>query len=74
MWNRSHARQFLGMSDKPDVDDISGLSGHLDRTERVGTQPGSTVGTVTEICDYLRLLYGPDHCPGCSKSPSLQRG
>ena len=53
----SYARQFLGMSDKPDVDDITGLSPAIS-IEQKGTShnPRSTVGTVTEIYDYLRLL------------------
>ena len=67
----SYARQFLGISDKPDVDDISGLSPAIS-IEQKGTShnPRSTVGTVTEIYDYLRLLYaraGVPHCPKCGK-------
>ncbi|MDR1915330.1 MAG: excinuclease ABC subunit UvrA [Synergistaceae bacterium] len=67
----SYARQFLGMQDKPDVDDISGLSPAIS-IEQKGTShnPRSTVGTVTEIYDYLRLLYGragTPHCPKCGK-------
>ncbi|MCR5335702.1 MAG: excinuclease ABC subunit UvrA, partial [Synergistes sp.] len=67
----SYARQFLGMSDKPDVDDISGLSPAIS-IEQKGTShnPRSTVGTVTEIYDYLRLLFGragTPHCPKCGK-------
>ncbi|MDR3354689.1 MAG: excinuclease ABC subunit UvrA [Synergistaceae bacterium] len=67
----SYARQFLGMQDKPDVDDISGLSPAIS-IEQKGTShnPRSTVGTVTEIYDYLRLLYGRagvPHCPSCGK-------
>ncbi|MDR1471975.1 MAG: excinuclease ABC subunit UvrA [Synergistaceae bacterium] len=67
----SYARQFLGMQDKPDVDDISGLSPAIS-IEQKGTShnPRSTVGTVTEIYDYLRLLYGragTPHCPSCGK-------
>ena len=67
----SYARQFLGMSDKPDVDDISGLSPAIS-IEQKGTShnPRSTVGTVTEIYDYLRLLFGragTPHCPKCGR-------
>ncbi|MDR1965217.1 MAG: excinuclease ABC subunit UvrA [Synergistaceae bacterium] len=67
----SYARQFLGMQDKPDVDDISGLSPAIS-IEQKGTNhnPRSTVGTVTEIYDYLRLLFGragTPHCPVCGK-------
>ena len=65
----SYARQFLGMSDKPDVDDISGLSPAISIEQKgSGHNPRSTVGTVTEIYDYLRLLFGravTPHCPGC---------
>jgi excinuclease ABC subunit A len=65
----SYARQFLGVQDKPEVDDISGLSPAIS-IEQKGTShnPRSTVGTVTEIYDYLRLLYaraGTPHCPSC---------
>lgn len=67
----SYARQFLGMSDKPDVDDISGLSPAISIEQKgAGHNPRSTVGTVTEIYDYLRLLYGragTPHCPSCGK-------
>ncbi|MDR0649804.1 MAG: excinuclease ABC subunit UvrA [Synergistaceae bacterium] len=67
----SYARQFLGIQDKPDVDDISGLSPAIS-IEQKGTShnPRSTVGTVTEIYDYLRLLFGragTPHCPSCGK-------
>ena len=67
----SYARQFLGISDKPDVDDITGLSPAIS-IELKGTShnPRSTVGTVTEIYDYLRLLFGragTPHCPKCGK-------
>jgi excinuclease ABC subunit A len=67
----SYARQFLGVQDKPDVDDISGLSPAIS-IEQKGTNhnPRSTVGTVTEIYDYLRLLFGragTPHCPSCGK-------
>ena len=67
----SYARQFLGMSDKPDVDDISGLSPAISIEQKgAGHNPRSTVGTVTEIYDYLRLLFGragTPHCPSCGK-------
>lgn len=67
----SYARQFLGISDKPDVDDISGLSPAISIEQKgAGHNPRSTVGTVTEIYDYLRLLYGragTPHCPKCGR-------
>ena len=67
----SYARQFLGMSDKPDVDDISGLSPAISIEQKGSNHnPRSTVGTVTEIYDYLRLLYGragTPHCPKCGR-------
>ena len=67
----SYARQFLGMADKPDVDDISGLSPAISIEQKgSGHNPRSTVGTVTEIYDYLRLLFGragTPHCPSCGK-------
>ncbi|MGI0071112.1 MAG: excinuclease ABC subunit UvrA [Thermoplasmata archaeon] len=63
----SYARQFLGQMDKPDVDTIDGLSPAIAIEQRAGSRnPRSTVGTVTEIYDYLRLLYariGTPHCP-----------
>jgi len=63
----SYARQFLGQMDKPDVDSIEGLSPAIAIQQRAGSRnPRSTVGTVTEIYDYLRLLYariGIPHCP-----------
>ena len=63
----SYARQFLGQMDKPDVDTIDGLSPAIAIEQRAGSRnPRSTVGTVTEIYDYLRLLYariGVPHCP-----------
>ena len=67
----SYARQFLGISEKPDVDDITGLSPAIS-IEQKGTShnPRSTVGTVTEIYDYLRLLFGragTPYCPKCGK-------
>jgi excinuclease ABC subunit A len=68
----AYARQFLGIQKKPDVDDISGLSPAIS-IEQKGTShnPRSTVGTVTEIYDYLRLLYGRlgvPYCPSCGKA------
>ncbi len=67
----AYARQFLGMQKKPDVDDISGLSPAIS-IEQKGTShnPRSTVGTVTEVYDYLRLLFGRlgvPYCPSCGK-------
>lgn len=65
----SYARQFVGLMDKPDVDLIEGLSPAISIDQRtVGHNPRSTVGTVTEIYDYLRLLYakcGEPYCPHC---------
>ena len=67
----SYARQFLGQMDKPDVDEISGLSPAISIDQKTTSRnPRSTVGTVTEIYDYLRLLYariGVPHCPKCGK-------
>ncbi len=67
----SYARQFLGVMGKPDVDSIEGLSPAISIDQKSGSQnPRSTVGTITEIYDYLRLLYarvGTPHCPGCKK-------
>lgn len=67
----SYARQFLGVLKKPDVDDIEGLSPAISIEQKgVGHNPRSTVGTVTEIYDYLRLLYaraGTPRCPQCGK-------
>src|SRR5882724_8929536 len=63
----SYARQFLGQMDKPDVDFIEGLSPAISIDQKsAGRNPRSTVGTITEIYDYLRLLYariGVPHCP-----------
>ena len=63
----SYARQFLGQMSKPDVDSIEGLSPAISIDQKTtGRNPRSTVGTVTEIYDYLRLLYarvGDVHCP-----------
>ncbi len=65
----SYARQFLGMMEKPDVDSIDGLSPAISIDQKTTSKnPRSTVGTVTEIYDYLRLLYariGLPHCPVC---------
>ncbi|MBQ5800462.1 MAG: excinuclease ABC subunit UvrA, partial [Clostridia bacterium] len=67
----SYARQFLGQMDKPDVDIIEGLSPTISIDQKTTSKnPRSTVGTVTEIYDYLRLLYariGVPHCPICKK-------
>ncbi|MDT8284405.1 MAG: excinuclease ABC subunit UvrA, partial [Thermovirgaceae bacterium] len=68
----SYARQFLGVQDKPEVDDISGLSPAISIEQKgVSHNPRSTVGTVTEIYDYLRLLFGRTgvpSCPQCGKA------
>ncbi|MFW0837476.1 MAG: excinuclease ABC subunit UvrA [Candidatus Komeilibacteria bacterium] len=65
----AYARQFLGLMDKPDVDQIEGLSPAISIDQRTASHnPRSTVGTVTEVYDYLRLLYariGKPHCPSC---------
>lgn len=67
----SYARQFLGQMDKPDVDSIDGLSPAISIDQKTTSRnPRSTVGTVTEIHDYLRLLFaraGRPHCPKCGK-------
>ena len=67
----SYARQFLGQMDKPDVDAIEGLSPAISIDQKTtGRNPRSTVGTVTEIHDYLRLLWarvGVPHCPVCGR-------
>ena len=67
----SYARQFLGVMGKPDVDSIEGLSPAISIDQKsVSQNPRSTVGTITEIYDYLRLLYarvGTPHCPRCKK-------
>ena len=68
----SYARMFLGRMDKPDVDEITGLSPAISIDQKTTSHnPRSTVGTVTEIYDYLRLLYariGVPHCPGGSSA------
>src|SRR5437867_11623003 len=67
----AYARQFLEMMQKPDVDHIEGLSPAISIDQKTTSRnPRSTVGTVTEIYDYLRLLYarvGRPHCPICGK-------
>ena len=67
----SYARQFLGQMDKPDVDSIDGMSPAISIDQKTTSRnPRSTVGTVTEIYDYLRLLWarvGTPHCPNCGK-------
>src|SRR3990167_336135 len=67
----SYARQFLGIMDKPDVDHIEGLSPAISIDQKSASHnPRSTVGTVTEIYDYLRLLFariGHPHCPICGR-------
>ena len=67
----SYARQFLGQMDKPDVDSIEGMSPAISIDQKTTSRnPRSTVGTVTEIYDYLRLLWarvGIPHCPNCGK-------
>ena len=72
----SYARQFLGQMDKPDVDSIDGLSPAISIDQKTTSRnPRSTVGTVTEIFDYLRLLWarvGTPHCPKCGKEISRQ--
>ncbi|MEO1386971.1 MAG: excinuclease ABC subunit UvrA [Cyanobacteria bacterium J06634_6] len=72
----AYARQFLGQVDKPDVDAIEGLSPAISIDQKsTSHNPRSTVGTVTEIYDYLRLLYGragQPHCPKCDRSISPQ--
>ena len=72
----AYARQFLGQMDKPDVDYIEGLSPAISIDQKTTSRnPRSTVGTVTEIYDYLRLLFarvGHAHCPECGKSITQQ--
>lgn len=67
----SYARMFLGQKEKPDVDYIEGLSPAISIDQKTTSQnPRSTVGTVTEVYDYLRLLWarvGTPHCPNCGK-------
>src|SRR3989337_2237405 len=72
----SFARQFLGQMPKPDVDYIGGLSPSISISQKSsGQNPRSTVGTITEIYDYLRVLYartGQGHCPKCSRPITAQ--
>ena len=72
----SYARQFLGQMDKPDVDAIEGLSPAISIDQKTTSKnPRSTVGTVTEVYDYLRLLWarvGVPHCPRCGKEIARQ--
>src|SRR3981189_2221089 len=74
----AYARQFLGLMEKPDVDQIDGLSPAISIDQKSSSRnPRSTVGTVTEIYDYLRLLYariGVPHCPICGKEVTRQTG
>ena len=72
----AYARQFLGLMEKPDVDSIEGLSPAISIEQKTaGHNPRSTVGTVTEIYDYLRLLWARDgtpHCPNCGRAVQRQ--
>ena len=72
----AYARQFLGLMEKPDVDSIEGLSPAISIEQKTaGHNPRSTVGTVTEVYDYLRLLWaraGVPHCPSCSRPVQRQ--
>lgn len=72
----SYARQFLGLMDKPDVESIDGLSPAISIDQKsTSHNPRSTVGTITEIYDYMRLFYariGHPHCPGCGREVSKQ--
>ena len=72
----SYARMFLGQSNKPDVDEIQGLSPAISIDQKTTSHnPRSTVGTVTEIYDYLRLLFariGVPHCPVCGREITQQ--
>lgn len=72
----AYARQFLGQMDKPDVDFIEGLSPAISIDQKTASRnPRSTVGTITEVHDYLRLLYariGIAHCPQCGKQVARQ--
>ena len=72
----SYARQFLDQIERPDVDSIEGLSPAISIEQKTTSRsPRSTVGTITEIYDYLRLLYasvGTPHCPNCGQSISRQ--
>src|SRR3972149_3315901 len=72
----TYARQFLGIMEKPDVDAIEGLSPAISIDQKTTSRnPRSTVGTVTEVYDYMRLLFariGHPHCPICGKEISRQ--
>src|ERR671935_574948 len=72
----SYARQFLGQLQKPDVDYLAGLSPAISIQQKAaGRNPRSTVGTITEIYDYLRVLYarvGQGHCPECGRPITAQ--
>src|SRR5438094_6394140 len=72
----AYARQFLGLMEKPDVDQIDGLSPAISIDQKSASRnPRSTVGTITEVWDYLRLLYariGVPHCPLCGSEVSRQ--
>src|SRR5687767_3761516 len=72
----AYARQFLGQMDKPDVDFIEGLSPAISIDQKsTSKNPRSTVGTITEVYDYLRLLYaraGAPHCPKCGRPIARQ--
>src|SRR5450756_246735 len=72
----AYARQFLGQMEKPDVDTIEGLSPALSIDQKgTSKNPRSTVGTVTEVYDYLRLLFariGHPHCPVCGREITQQ--
>ena len=72
----AYARQFLGLMEKPDVDSIEGLSPAISIEQKsAGHNPRSTVGTVTEIYDYLRLLFaraGTPHCANCGRPVQRQ--
>src|SRR5574344_2858640 len=72
----ANARQFLSMMEKPDVDTIEGLSPAISIEQKsTSHNPRSTVGTITEIHDYLRLLYarvGTPHCPQCGRPVNRQ--
>src|SRR5215207_2736465 len=72
----AYARQFLGLMEKPDVDSIEGLSPAISIEQKTaGHNPRSTVGTVTEVYDYLRLLWarvGTPHCPNCGRPVQRQ--
>src|SRR5437773_12420416 len=72
----AYARQFLGQMDKPDVDFIEGLSPAISIDQKSASRnPRSTVGTITELYGYLRLLYapaGPPHCPNCGRPIARQ--